>query len=276
MPTTTNRRARGVTLIELLVVLMILSIVLTAAIKTWDVTLERGRAQTTTTKLDQLVKVIVGDPDYIVAGHRADFGYVGDEGNVPDHLSALTTAPYPDDSVWRGPYLRSTFSQSADGYRMDGWGDTIIYGREKYNSTDSLFVRSYGGRGVADPSRWQTVYFPYTYQALTQNKVTGRIVDVRGDPVPATRANIVLYLKLWLYTPSGGKNTVQEQSGAQVADNFTFNAVPQGTHRLVAMYIDVFKSPVETLKVTQDVPVYPNSGALDVTLRIPGDWADLP
>ena len=42
------------------------------------------------------------------------------------------------------------------------------------------------------------------------------------------------------------------------------------------MYIDVFKSPVETLKVTQDVPVYPNSGALDVTLRIPGDWADLP
>ena len=48
-------RQRGVTLLELLVVLMILSIVLTAAVRTWDVTLERGRTETTARKLSQLV-----------------------------------------------------------------------------------------------------------------------------------------------------------------------------------------------------------------------------
>ncbi|MBM3323264.1 prepilin-type N-terminal cleavage/methylation domain-containing protein, partial [candidate division WOR-3 bacterium] len=38
----TDRRA-GMTLLELLVVLMVLSLILTAAVKAWDVTLERGR-----------------------------------------------------------------------------------------------------------------------------------------------------------------------------------------------------------------------------------------
>jgi len=111
MTTHTFRQDRGVTLLELLVVLMILSIVLTAAVKTWDVTLERGRAQTTASKLTQLVNVIVGDPDYIVAGQRADFGFVGDMGRVPDSLSELVKAP-AGSTTWRGPYIHSTFNQS--------------------------------------------------------------------------------------------------------------------------------------------------------------------
>ena len=166
MAATNHGRARGVTLLELLVVLMILSIVLTAAVKTWDVTLERGRAQTTARKLNQLVSVIVGDPDYIVAGQRADFGFVGDVGRVQNSLRELVVRP-PGDSTWRGPYIRSTFNQSADGYRIDGWGDTIIYGREKYQNNESLWVRSHGGRGFADLTRWQTLNFQFGYLALT-------------------------------------------------------------------------------------------------------------
>ena len=141
-------RPSGVTLLELLVVLMILSIILTAAVKTWDVTLERGRAETTSRKLNQLVSVIVGDPDYIVAGRRADFGFVGDMGRLPDNLGELVVAPPaspPESSCWRGPYIRSTFNESSDGYRMDGWGDAIVYGRDSFASNESLFVRSTGG-----------------------------------------------------------------------------------------------------------------------------------
>lgn len=265
-------RARGVTLLELLVVLMILSIVLTAAVKTWDVTLERGRAQTTASKLNQLVSVIVGDAEYIVAGQRADFGFVGDEGRLPDSLSELVHRP-PGDSVWRGPYIRSTFNQSADGYRIDGWGDTIIYGRQQYLHNESLFVRSYGGRGVADRSRWQTLNFPYTYDDMLANEVRGRIVDVRGDPAPLARDSIIDGLVVRLYRPAAGQDTFLEYTGTQAA-NFVFVGVPQGTRRLVAMFINIYLIPNETLSVTQAVPVYPHVGARDVIMRIPWDWDD--
>ncbi len=274
MAATTCGRARGVTLLELLVVLMILSIILTAAVKTWDVTLERGRAQTTASKLSQLVYVIVGDPDYIVAGQRADFGFVGDEGRLPNSLRELMIRPTLSDSVWRGPYLRSTFNQSADGYRIDGWGDTIIYGRERYASNDSLFVRSLGGRGYADRARWQTLNFQYTYDDLVNNTVEGRMVDVRGDPAPAGRPEIINGLLVKLYKPDDGKLVPRDQAGTKAA-NFQFHGIPQGTHRLEAMYINL-AIPPETVMTTQDVPVYPGIGALHITMRLPADWDDLP
>ena len=269
MTINTRRQDRGVTLLELLVVLMILSIVLTAAVKTWDVTLERGRAQTTATKLSQLVKVIVGDPDYIVAGQRADFGFVGDVGRVPNNLRELVVAP-SGSTTWRGPYIRSTFNQSLDGYRIDGWGDTIIYGRDLYNSTDSLFVRSYGGRGVADRTRWQTLNFPYNDTAMTKRQVIGRIVDMRGsqtaDPSKLVR------LHLTLYWPYDGKLDSTPQIGT-AANNFRFVGISQGTHRLVAWYVT--PTGEDTFATTQFVPVYPGAGAPDITMRLPLDWSQV-
>ncbi len=269
MTATNHGRARGVTLLELLVVLMILSIVLTAAVKTWDVTLERGRAQTTASKLNQLVSVIVGDPDYIVAGQRADFGFVGDEGHVPSSLRDLVVRPTLSDSVWRGPYIRSTFNQSADGYRIDGWGDTIIYGYEAYgNNPDSLWVRSRGGRGFADRTRWQTLNFQYDYDDLVNQEVVGNIVDVRGDPPPDTlRPGLIVTL----YRPVDGKLFADEKTGASAA-GFHYFGIPQGTHRLVAMYININAIPAETSMTTQDVPVYPGIGARDIRMRLPIDW----
>jgi len=275
MTTNTNRQDRGVTLLELLVVLMILSIVLTAAVKTWDVTLERGRAQTTASKLDQLVKVIVGDPDYIVAGQRADFGFVGDMGRVPNSLRELVVAP-SGSTTWRGPYIHSTFNQSVDGYRIDGWGDTIIYGREYYNNTDSLFVRSYGGRGGADRSRWQTLNFPYTDTALTQRQVTGRIVDMRGNSPDTTGINQLLRLYVTLYWPRDGKLDSLTQTGLALVyggfGGFLYVGIPQGTHRLVATYVTRPPEQV-TLTETQFVPVYPGAGARDIRMRLPVDWS---
>jgi len=279
MLTTIRGRARGVTLLELLVVLMILSIVLTAAVKTWDATLERGRAETTARKLNQLVSVIVGDPDYIVAGQRADFGFVGDFGRLPNNLRELVVSPPvspPESSRWRGPYVRSTFNESPDGFRIDGWGDTIVYGRQAYNSNESLFVRSQGGRGYADKTRWQTVFLPYSYDALTGNDVEGRIVDVRGDPVPLGRASIVNGLQVILYRPTEGILVPWPKSGTEVATNFLFTSVPQGTHRLVAMFVDVNQIPHESTTTMADVPVYPSIGARHITMRLPIDWDDIP
>jgi len=262
-------RTRGVTLLELLVVLMILSIILTAAVKTWDVTLERGRAETTSRKLNQLVNVIVGEPEYIVAGHRADFGFVGDVGRLPNNLEELVVFPGGDSSRWRGPYLRATFNESPDGFRIDGWGDTIIYNKE------SLFVRSYGGRGYADKTRWQTAFSPYSLDDLTNDTLDGRIVDVRGASPPADSERIITGLKVTLYYPIEGKLTALERRGAEAA-HFTYTGIPQGTHRLVALYANVFSPPVESTMTTADVTVYPGLGAHDVTLRLNVDWNNEP
>ena len=265
MTTNTRRPDRGVTLLELLVVLMILSIVLTAAVKTWDVTLERGRAQTTASKLTQLVNVIIGDPDYITAGQRADFGFVGDMGRVPDSLPELVKAP-SGSTTWRGPYIHSTFNQSDNGYRMDGWGDTIIYGRQQYGSRDSLFVRSYGGRGVADRSRWQTLNFPYSDTSLTQNEVEGDVVDVRGNAADATMWNRLLVRLVW---PTDGRLDSTDRTASQTAP-YQFFGIPQGTHRLTAVYFTADLK--DTFRTTQFVPVYPGVGAHHIQLRLPTEW----
>jgi len=263
-------RTRGVTLLELLVVLMILSIILTAAVKTWDVTLERGRAETTSRKLNQLVNVIVGEPEYIVAGHRADFGFVGDVGRLPNNLEELVVFPGGDSSRWRGPYLRATFNESPDGFRIDGWGDTIIYNKE------SLFVRSYGGRGNADKTRWQTVFLPYSLNDLTGNDLDGQIVDVRGAVPPADSAKIISGLKVILYYPLEGKLVPLERFGSEAA-SFQYTHIPQGTHRLVGLYVNYYKTGLpETTMTTADVTVYPALGAHDVTLRLNVDWNNEP
>ncbi len=260
-------RSSGVTLLELLVVLMILSLILTAAVKTWDVTLERGRSEATARKLNQLVTAIVGDRDYIVAGRRVDFGFVGDIGRLPDNLRELVMSPPvtpSESSRWRGPYLRATFNESPDGFRIDGWGDTIIYDR------DSLFLRSKGGRGDADKTRWQTAYLPFTAAELTNDTVEGQIVDVRGAlPDSAHLANIMVTL----FYPFEGKLHGQPKNGASQlpGGSFKFYPVPQGTYPLQVQYLS-FVPQRESAETKLDVTVYPRIGARGIVARLNVDW----
>jgi prepilin-type N-terminal cleavage/methylation domain-containing protein len=266
---------RGVTLLELLVVLMVLSLILTAAVKTWDVTLERGRTETTVKKLRQLSTAITGDPNYIIAGRRVDFGFVGDVGRLPSSLIELVVSPAiqpPESSLWRGPYLRSTFNQSSEGYRIDGWGDTIAY----VNTLDSLFLRSLGGRGLADRTRWQTVKLPNTFTELTRNDVTGTVLDVRGLP-PPNDASILIPLSVTLLYPFEGKLKSWELSNTDLLNGqFTYNNIPQGTHRLQAVFVNITTN--DTTSTNVDVTVYPGIGARDLRVRLNLDWsrANLP
>lgn len=262
--------ARGVTLLELLVVMMILSLILTAAVKTWDVTLERGRFETTRRKLDQLATAIVGNPDMIVEGRRVDFGYVGDVGRLPNTLRDLVedaTGMAPDSSTWRGPYLRSTFNESPEGYRTDGWGDTIVYSRE------SLFVRSYGGRGLSDRSRWITREFGYSRDDLTSNEVSGRILDIRGvPPSESLLVNYPLRFLVELEYPIAGR--LQTRAGVfDAAANFRFTNIPQGTQALRVAYIRDYIPYYDTIQTVRDVTVYPRVGARDLQVRLDLDWS---
>lgn len=279
---------RGVTLLELLVVLMILSLILTAAVKTWDVTLQRGRVEQTNRKLEQLASVIVGDPNYVVAGRRADFGYVGDMGELPLTLADLVVRPTRADSnTWRGPYIRSTYDESPTGYQTDGWGDSIVYGRAVYG-LDSLFVRSHGGAGLVDRTKWTTRYFGYRWTDLLQDTVAGTVVDIQGEPAPEplfTSGTANGMIRVYLEYPRDGKMdtaSLNRIAGGMFTTHTTIGGAPvmypisQGTHRLWAQYINFYTVPNETTTTTVNVTVYPRLGAKDVQLRLNLDWSTLP
>lgn len=260
---------RGVTLIELLVVIMILSVILTAAIKTWDVTLERGRFEQTRQKLDRLAKVITGDPDYVVAGVRADFGFVGDMGALPRTLSDLVYPPSwvtpPESSRWRGPYIRSTFNESPEGYRIDGWGDTIVFDR------DSLFLRSYGGGGLVDRKRWITRPLGYTLDDLLRNVVDGVIVDQRGVPPPDS---LLPRITVQLEYPRQGV-TYRDSYTPATNGLFEFRDVPQGVQTLRVMVWHYYPPPARCDTVTRAVTVFPRVGARGVEVRLNVDWNNM-
>jgi prepilin-type N-terminal cleavage/methylation domain-containing protein len=263
---------RGVTLLELLVVMMVLSLILTAAVKTWDVTLERGRFETSRRKLNQLAAVTVGNPDYVVSGNRVDFGYVGDMGDLPLSLDDLIRRPLgvPDSGTWRGPYLRATFNEAPDGYRTDGWGDTIVYSRE------SLFVRSYGGRGLADRSRWLTRMFGYSEAELLGNEVSGRVLDVRGVPPPDSQwVDRPGYFKIWLRRPHLGlmQDWILSQSERGTNGQFTFLNVAQGNQAEIFVRYYIVGPPLDSIETRRTVTVYPGSGARDIQLRLNTEWS---
>jgi len=260
---------RGVTLFELLVVLMILSLILTAAVKTWDVTLQRGRFESTQRKLSQLASVITGDASRTADGQRIDFGFVGDMGRLPQMLDELVTDPTglsPEESNWRGPYVRATFNESPDGYRIDGWGDTISL------NDDSLFVRSYGGYDLTRRDMWITREFGYTRDELLRNTVDGSILDIRGMPPPESLLlNHPLRFRAELEYPVSG---VVQPSQAHIDNQarFSFTAVPQGIHLLRVTYIHDTPPPVVTYTATKHVAVYPGVGAHDLQVRLDLDW----
>ncbi len=263
--------ARGVTLLELLVVMMILSLILTAAVKTWDVTLERGRFESTRRKLDQLATVILGNEDYVVAGQRADFGYVGDMGMLPLVLSDLIKLPpgqLPGESNWQGPYIRATFDEAPEGYRTDGWGDTIVYNQ------DSLFVRSYGGYGPGPghQGKWITRRFYSTRNELLSNQVTGQMLDIHGVPPP--RDSIIahpLRFGTILEYPIAGK--IQSvPASLDLNGQFAFSYIPQGTHLLAVYFFQDLPPPPKAETTYKYVMIYPGVGARSLQIRVNVDW----
>uniref|UniRef100_A0A7C4GGM4 Prepilin-type N-terminal cleavage/methylation domain-containing protein n=1 Tax=candidate division WOR-3 bacterium TaxID=2052148 RepID=A0A7C4GGM4_UNCW3 len=261
---------RGVTLVELLVVLMILSLILTAAIRTWDVALQRGRFEQTRQKLDRLATAIVGNPDYIVAGQRADFGYVGDMGSLPVSLADLAVSPPvspPESSKWQGPYIRAAFAQSPDAYRIDAWGDSIFYGVS--HNPESMFVRSYGGVGLVDPTRWITRSLGVSQRAALRNEVSGLVLDQRGSP-PASDS-VRLRLAVSLEYPRNGR-TVRDSTQPSADGSFRFLDIPQGIRLLRATYwSQIVPYPVcET--VSRSIVVMPGSGARGLEVRMNVDW----
>jgi len=114
----------GFTLVEVIVVVAILSILtgimVPMAHKVW----ERNETAQTRQKLVQLKKAIVGDQGQVQNGIRMHFGFVGDNGGLPDSINNLVDNPGTF-ANWNGPYLAGGFDPAE--YNIDAWGNSLLY-----------------------------------------------------------------------------------------------------------------------------------------------------
>lgn len=106
-------KSLGFTLIEVIVAMTIVSIMAAVLVpisyKIWDAQKE----ELTLSRMETLKKAMVGDPVLYQNGIRTDYGFVGDNGELPETLSELI------------PYLSGGFNPAT--YNLDAWGGELIY-----------------------------------------------------------------------------------------------------------------------------------------------------
>ncbi len=256
MPKAGCLQRSGVTLLELLVVMVIIGILATAAIRTWDVTLEKGRYEETMRELEELARAIVGDERIVVSGERVDFGFVGDCGMLPQNLIDLGVRPdYVDSSLWRGPYIKPAFAENPRAFLFDAWGDSYIYRPE------SLFIRSFGGGSDVGFSRWLTKRFGTRVGDFLNNRVRGYVEDAFGNrPSGEDLKNLSAYL---IYPWQGELLRDTMEFDSLRPGEFVFQPVPIGKVRLIVVYRDTI--PPDSIE--RIITVYPKIGKEDLVLK---------
>lgn len=171
------RQRKGLTLLELLLVIFILSLVALSAVSLTNFADEQIRFDENRTRLAEIRRAVIGNPDRTVNGEPAVSGFVADVGRLPNTLDELVQQPpgvptwHYEPAVgqwsgWRGPYLPTVIEQSTGikAYR-DGWGtpsDPSItpydpnFGWKYFVPNDplhgvgTLTVQSFGSDGTAD------------------------------------------------------------------------------------------------------------------------------
>ncbi len=241
---------------ELLVVMVIIGILATAAVRTWDVTMEKGRYEETFRELEEISRAIVGDERIVVSGERVDFGFVGDCGMLPRNLIDLAQRPdYVDSALWRGPYVKPTFAENPRSFLFDAWGDSYIY------IPESLFIRSFGGGSDIDYRRWITKKFATRIGDLLNNRVAGVIEDAFGN---RPKNSDLTHLSLYLFYPWQGHTLMDSMEFDPLRPGeFSFEPVPQGKVRLVAVY----RGSVPSDSIDRYLTVYPKIGKQDLIIR---------
>jgi len=225
-------RGKAVTLIELLIVLMIIGLLVTAAVKTWDVSLQRSRFNSTIKEMEQLSWAIAGNPDLVSGGKRSDFGYVGDIGLFPPTLKDLNEN-VSNFTTWHGPYIKPAFQESPQSYMMDAWGDTYIYPNPMMLSdTSPIYIRSYAGGSVVTPQNWLTKIIINRKSNILSNRVDGTISDARGNP-PDTSTSKLDSVTVWIIYSRFGR--AESTPGSASVFNNGFDGIPAGNHRLRAI-----------------------------------------
>jgi len=182
----------GFTLMEMIVVISIIGILASLGLKAFDNVILNMKFESTIHEMEELKKSIVGDPQAIQNDIRASFGYFGDMGSLPGTLNNLITkgsqaAMQVDATLdmvygWNGPYLRTTFTQDANGNLTDGFGNPYVYSTAKSLSSDgdSVYatITSYGDDGSSGGTGTAADITIEIFKSDLFGSVYGNIYDV--------------------------------------------------------------------------------------------------
>jgi prepilin-type N-terminal cleavage/methylation domain-containing protein len=261
-PITTVKRA-GLTLLELMVVLAIMVALATIATQAIEPRINQSRYEATQQTLENIQVAILGDPNARQPdGTPLITGFVADMGRFPISLGELvvqgslpgaavqTAADHPEIKLWhgwRGPYLK--LSPTATAIR-DGWGREFLF--EPGDTPGTYLCQSFGSDGIKDTISPPTD--PYMQDQKIELKlvtVSGNVVNVNGDPVPA--ATVKLYL------PQLGTHLISDIDDEDDTNAFQFNDVPAGTR--------VIRAEAGTLVGVQYLRV-PQTGLMNVVITV--------
>ncbi|MCK5126183.1 MAG: prepilin-type N-terminal cleavage/methylation domain-containing protein [candidate division Zixibacteria bacterium] len=210
------RTERGFTLVEIVLVVVMLGILATIATMNFATTVDTVKHEATLMELEAIAKAITGNPNVIVNGVRADFGYVGDIGAIPPNLDALINNP--GYATWDGPYLEHGLT--ASDFKRDGWNipyillDTIIRSTGSGSSIDKLFARNTA--------------------SLLANSVSGYINDANGDLPPSPFTDSV---RVIITYPGGSGSLASATTSPNDKGFFSFANMPIGNHSIQVIYL---------------------------------------
>ncbi|MFQ5869284.1 MAG: type II secretion system protein [Candidatus Zixiibacteriota bacterium] len=234
-----HRPQPGFTLIEAILVIVIIGIMATVALRSLQPAVGQARVEATTQEMDLLAEAIAGDESLVEGGIRVDFGYVGDVGALPPNLDALVTNP-GGYSTWDGPYIRSAFTEDADDFKEDAWGNSYTY-------TGGVTITSSGGGSTI------TKQFAENASDLTSNTVTGNVCDGLGAG-PGSDDTLVT---VTIFYPDGSGEVTSSSTNPSAAGAFSFtSSITIGNHLLRAVYSTTDDTTSMYVSVTPGVTTY--------------------
>lgn len=212
-------REAGFTLVEVVLVLIISAILVSVALRSGVSISDAAKVEETKQEMESLEFAIVGNPSLQNNGVRADFGYVGDVGALPANLDALVANP-GGYATWKGPYVKTRFSQTSDDYKRDAWG--VLY--------------SYSGLAVTSSGSGSSMVrtFGNSVDDLLRNTVTGNVLDYDGTPPGTIYRDSV---RLSLTIPDGIGGTTTKTVTPAASGYFSIDSVPIGNQSLKAVYV---------------------------------------
>lgn len=248
---------KAFTLIEVMVVMAIISILagmITPMVwNLWD-----GQSESITKqRLLDLKQAMVGDRTLVQNGVRTNYGFVGDNGELPfgnsttfgglKYLDVNTNSVYPR---WSGPYLKGGTDRTV--YNFDAWGRKLVYTPHQIPVGDPnryvyAEIRSYGSNGVPNDSDDIVIYVDFSETTPT-NKLRGKIPS-----------NLVQSQKYWVSTELEYADPTVGGSGLQTTFAKGINADCRALEANQSTYSSVHFQALPVGKIRYRTNIYSSS-----------------